>query len=181
MDGLGQPGTRQSRHRQALALQTSGDASQYIETGEHQHWWEFLTNIVPDRLFGSFVEGKILQVIFLAVVFGIAIKLVGKTGEPIIAASAPNTPATRPGRPRAPRYHESSRSPPVPCYQPNHRGTTGPLPPRSGPYAGQLPTLNPSDRHPCCSEGCTACTTSRRRTSWDQDAPRPDTTPCPRL
>ncbi|MEU1258496.1 C4-dicarboxylate transporter DctA [Streptomyces sp. JL3001] len=73
-------------HADPSTLKTSGDASQYIETGEHQHWWEFLTNIVPDSFFGPFVEGNILQVIFLAVVFGIAIKLVGKTGEPITAA-----------------------------------------------------------------------------------------------
>lgn len=73
-------------HADPSTLQTSGDASQYVEQGEHQHWWEFLTNIVPDSFFGPFVEGKILQVIFLAVVFGIAIKLVGRTGEPITAA-----------------------------------------------------------------------------------------------
>ncbi|MEU0673480.1 cation:dicarboxylase symporter family transporter [Streptomyces sp. NPDC006172] len=47
---------------------------------------EFLTDIVPNSFFGPFVEGNILQVIFLAVVFGIAIKLVGKTGEPIVTA-----------------------------------------------------------------------------------------------
>lgn len=57
-----------------------------VDKGEHQHWWEFLTNLVPDSFFGPFVEGDILQVIFLAVVFGIALKMVGKRGEPIIAA-----------------------------------------------------------------------------------------------
>ncbi|MFI5681306.1 cation:dicarboxylate symporter family transporter [Streptomyces cellulosae] len=73
-------------HADPSTLKTSGDASQYVSQGEHQHWWEFLTNIVPNSFFGPFVEGNILQVIFLAVVFGIAIKMVGKTGEPIIAA-----------------------------------------------------------------------------------------------
>jgi aerobic C4-dicarboxylate transport protein len=61
------------------------DAGQYIDKGEHQKWWEFLTNLVPDSFFGAFVEGDILQVIFLAVIFGIALKMVGSTGEPIIA------------------------------------------------------------------------------------------------
>ncbi|MGW0863286.1 C4-dicarboxylate transporter DctA [Streptomyces sp. NPDC002611] len=73
-------------HADPSTLKASGDAGQYIDQGEHQHWWEFLTNIVPDSFFGPFVEGDILQVIFLAVVFGIALKMVGKTGEPIIAA-----------------------------------------------------------------------------------------------
>jgi aerobic C4-dicarboxylate transport protein len=66
-------------------IQTSGKAQEYIESGESQHWWEFLTHIVPDSFFGAFVEGDILQIIFLAVLFGIAIKAVGPVGEPVIA------------------------------------------------------------------------------------------------
>lgn len=73
-------------HADVGELDTSGDAGQYIEKGEHQHWWEFLTNLVPDSFFGAFVEGDILQVIFLAVLFGIALKMVGKSGEPIITS-----------------------------------------------------------------------------------------------
>ncbi|CAL9335564.1 C4-dicarboxylate transport protein [Streptomyces sp. enrichment culture] len=73
-------------HADVDELDTSRDAGQYIEKGEHQHWWEFLTNLVPDSFFGAFVEGDILQVIFLAVLFGIALKMVGKAGEPIIAS-----------------------------------------------------------------------------------------------
>lgn len=73
-------------HADVGALHTSGDASQYVQQGEEQHWWEFLTNLVPDSFFGAFVEGDILQVIFLAVVFGIALKMVGPVGEPIIAS-----------------------------------------------------------------------------------------------
>ncbi|MFI8786112.1 C4-dicarboxylate transporter DctA [Streptomyces sp. NPDC055105] len=72
-------------HADPSRLNTSGDAGQYIQQGEHQQWWEFLTNLVPHSFFGAFVEGDILQVIFLAVIFGIAIKSVGKVGEPIIA------------------------------------------------------------------------------------------------
>ncbi|MDW6064650.1 C4-dicarboxylate transporter DctA [Streptomyces sp. FXJ1.4098] len=73
-------------HADVSGLDVSGDAGQYIEKGEHQHWWEFLTNLVPNSFFGAFVDGDILQVIFLAVIFGIAIKSVGRTGEPIIAS-----------------------------------------------------------------------------------------------
>ncbi|MFI6467033.1 C4-dicarboxylate transporter DctA [Streptomyces sp. NPDC050528] len=72
-------------HADPSTLDTSGDAGQYISQGEHQHWWEFLTGIVPNSFFGPFVEGDILQVIFLAVVFGIALKSVGAAGEPLIA------------------------------------------------------------------------------------------------
>ncbi|MFH8758622.1 C4-dicarboxylate transporter DctA [Streptomyces atroolivaceus] len=72
-------------HADPSKLQTSGDADQYIAKGENQHWWEFITHIVPDSFFGAFVDGDILQVIFLAVIFGIALKAVGKSGEPLIA------------------------------------------------------------------------------------------------
>ncbi|MGY0056318.1 C4-dicarboxylate transporter DctA [Streptomyces sp. LZ34] len=72
-------------HADPSTLDTSGDAGQYIEQGRHQHWWEFLTHVVPNSFFGAFVEGDILQVIFLAVIFGIALKAVGAVGEPIIA------------------------------------------------------------------------------------------------
>ncbi|MFD6279895.1 C4-dicarboxylate transporter DctA [Streptomyces sp. NPDC060209] len=72
-------------HADPSQLHTSGDAGQYIKEGEHQQWWEFLTDLVPHSFFGAFVEGDILQVIFLAVIFGIAIKAVGKAGEPLVA------------------------------------------------------------------------------------------------
>ncbi|MGX1673682.1 C4-dicarboxylate transporter DctA [Streptomyces sp. NPDC055400] len=73
-------------HADAGGLHTSGEASQYVKQGEHQHWWEFITNLVPNSFLGAFVEGDILQVIFLAVIFGIALKMVGAAGEPIIAS-----------------------------------------------------------------------------------------------
>lgn len=67
-------------------LAASGEPGQYVEKGQHQHWWETLTGLVPHSFFGAFVDGDILQIIFLAVVFGIALKSVGRTGEPIIAS-----------------------------------------------------------------------------------------------
>lgn len=72
-------------HADPSTISASGEAGQYIKSGENQHWWEFLTNLVPNSFFGAFVEGDILQVIFLAVIFGIAIKAVGKVGEPLVA------------------------------------------------------------------------------------------------
>jgi aerobic C4-dicarboxylate transport protein len=65
-------------------IQTNATAEEYISTGETKQWWEFLTHLVPDSFFGAFVNGDILQVIFLAVLFGIALKAVGPIGEPVI-------------------------------------------------------------------------------------------------
>jgi aerobic C4-dicarboxylate transport protein len=74
-------------HVDPATIETTDSAQQYIQTGETREWWEFLTHLVPDSFFGAFVEGDILQVIFLAVLFGIALKLVGPIGEPIIAGA----------------------------------------------------------------------------------------------
>ncbi|WP_243788426.1 C4-dicarboxylate transporter DctA [Saccharopolyspora gloriosae] len=75
-------------HADPAKLRTAGSAQQYVEQGETQHWWEMFTGLVPESFFGAFVEGDILQIIFLAVLFGIAIKAVGPIGEPIIAGVA---------------------------------------------------------------------------------------------
>jgi aerobic C4-dicarboxylate transport protein len=72
-------------HADPATIETSDTAKQYIETGETKQWWEFLTHLVPDSFFGAFVDGDILQIIFLAVLFGIAIKAVGRIGEPVVA------------------------------------------------------------------------------------------------
>lgn len=53
------------------------------------------------------------------------------------------------------------------------------LPARSGPYADQLSHEGYLLRHHHSSGARNRCTTSRRRTSWDQDAPCPDAAPCP--
>lgn len=68
----------------ASTLETTGKAAELIETGENQQWWEFLTHIVPGSMVAPFVEGDILQIIFMAVIFGIAINAVGKLGEPVL-------------------------------------------------------------------------------------------------
>ena len=74
-------------HADPATIEVGESAQKYIQTGETRQWWEFLTHIVPESFFAPFVEGDILQVIFLAVIFGIAIKLVGKVGEPVVAGA----------------------------------------------------------------------------------------------
>ena len=65
-------------------LQPTGSVKTLIETGESQHWWEFLVHIVPESMAEPFVEGNILQIIFMAVLFGIALNAVGKYGAPVL-------------------------------------------------------------------------------------------------
>lgn len=68
----------------AGTLKPNASAEKYIASGANQHWWEFLTKIVPDSFVAPFVQTDILQIIFMAVLFGVAVNLLGRTGEPIL-------------------------------------------------------------------------------------------------
>jgi aerobic C4-dicarboxylate transport protein len=68
----------------AGAIKPSEAAEKLIETGEGQKWWEFLVHIVPSSAAQPFVEGNILQIIFMAVLFGIALNAAGKYGAPVL-------------------------------------------------------------------------------------------------
>ncbi|MFC4105145.1 dicarboxylate/amino acid:cation symporter [Micromonospora zhanjiangensis] len=47
-------------------------------------WTDFLSGIVPTNPVAAFVEGNVLQIVFLAVVVGAAALLVGKAAEPFV-------------------------------------------------------------------------------------------------
>ncbi|WP_457947561.1 C4-dicarboxylate transporter DctA [Pseudarthrobacter sp. alpha12b] len=68
----------------ASTIKTSDSAAKLIDAGAHQEWWQFITHIIPNSVVGPFVEGDILQVIFIAVVFGIALNAIGKVGAPVL-------------------------------------------------------------------------------------------------
>jgi aerobic C4-dicarboxylate transport protein len=70
----------------ASQIETTGSAAELIEKGENQQWWEFLTHIIPGSVAAPFVEGDILQIIFMAVIFGIALNAVGHIGAPVLDA-----------------------------------------------------------------------------------------------
>jgi aerobic C4-dicarboxylate transport protein len=45
---------------------------------------DFLMNIIPTTFVGAFASGDILQVLFLAVLFGVSLALVGEKGRPVV-------------------------------------------------------------------------------------------------
>ncbi|MFF9899405.1 C4-dicarboxylate transporter DctA [Streptomyces longispororuber] len=71
-------------HADPADLRLEGDAGQYVKDGENQEWWHLLTDLVPTSAVGAFAEGDILQVIFVSVLFGVALKAVGPVGEPLV-------------------------------------------------------------------------------------------------
>ncbi|MFA1672982.1 cation:dicarboxylate symporter family transporter, partial [Rhizobium mongolense] len=56
----------------------------YTATAHEQSLTGFLMHIIPTTLASAFAEGDILQVLFISVLFGIALALVGKKAEPVI-------------------------------------------------------------------------------------------------
>ncbi|MFC3505072.1 dicarboxylate/amino acid:cation symporter [Micromonospora krabiensis] len=52
---------------------------------KHGSWTDFLTGVVPTNPIGAFVEGNVLQIVFLALVVGAAALLVGDKAEPFVA------------------------------------------------------------------------------------------------
>ena len=46
----------------------------------------FLLGVIPDTLVSAFVQGNILQVLFVSILFGIALAMIGDAGAPVLRA-----------------------------------------------------------------------------------------------
>ena len=68
----------------ADSIETSESAAKLIDAGANQEWWQFLTKVIPESMVAPFAEGNILQIIFIAVIFGIALNAMGKVGAPVL-------------------------------------------------------------------------------------------------
>ncbi len=62
----------------------SGAVQQYAQAAHESTIVGFLMSIIPDSLFGAFTSGNILQVLFVSILFGIALALIGERGQPIV-------------------------------------------------------------------------------------------------
>ena len=56
----------------------------YVEQAHESTVTGFLLNIIPDTMMSPFVSGQILQVLFVAVLFGLALARSGDLGRPIV-------------------------------------------------------------------------------------------------
>ena len=70
-------------HVDAAHLDTTAIAD-YAHKAHDETVVGFLTGIIPDTLLSALVDGNILQVVFLAVLFGIAMSLVGRPAAPVL-------------------------------------------------------------------------------------------------
>ena len=70
-------------HVNAASLDAKAVAS-YTKAAQGQTTTEFLLHIIPNTFVGAFAEGEILQVLLLAVLFGIALGQIGEHGRPVL-------------------------------------------------------------------------------------------------
>jgi aerobic C4-dicarboxylate transport protein len=62
-----------------------GDVSRYVDGAQQGSLVDILTHIVPSSIVGAFASGDVLQVVFVAIVFGVALSAVGESGRPVVA------------------------------------------------------------------------------------------------
>jgi aerobic C4-dicarboxylate transport protein len=63
-----------------------GAVATYVAKAHDQSITGFLLDIVPDTFFSAFTSGQILQVLFVSILFGIALALLGERGERVLGA-----------------------------------------------------------------------------------------------
>ena len=64
----------------------SNATAQYVEKAKETSAVDHLLHIIPDSIVGAFATGEILQVLFVAILFGIALVAFGERGKPLIRA-----------------------------------------------------------------------------------------------
>jgi aerobic C4-dicarboxylate transport protein len=78
---LWQPGVGMNVDLAALDAST---VKGYVETAERESVVQFLLGIIPTTFFSAFVDGDVLQVLFISVLFAFALVLAGERGKPIL-------------------------------------------------------------------------------------------------
>jgi aerobic C4-dicarboxylate transport protein len=70
----------------AGAAQDADKVQQYQKAAADMDWVAFFTHIVPSNIIKSFAEGDILQILFFAVLFGIAVNTLGESGQQLLGS-----------------------------------------------------------------------------------------------
>ena len=68
-----------------LASLNTAAVSSYVAKAKEHGVIEYFLNIIPNTVVGAFSEGEILQVLFLAILFGFALFALGERGRPLVA------------------------------------------------------------------------------------------------
>lgn len=61
-----------------------GAVGNYVRAAEDRTVTEFVLHMIPDTAISAFISGEILQVLFIAILFGVALALTGERGEKLL-------------------------------------------------------------------------------------------------
>jgi aerobic C4-dicarboxylate transport protein len=61
----------------------TADVSKYARQGEALGFVDFIMHIVPTSVAGAFAQGEIVQIVFFAILFGVALTAVGERAAPL--------------------------------------------------------------------------------------------------
>jgi aerobic C4-dicarboxylate transport protein len=70
-------------HADPASLDTKGIET-FAKTGEAQTVAGFFLHLIPDTIVGAFASGDILQVLVIAILFGVALAMLGPVGRPVL-------------------------------------------------------------------------------------------------
>ncbi len=62
----------------------AGKVGDYVAKAHDASIAGFFSNIIPETIIGAFADGNLLQILFIAISFGLALALVGPAGEPLL-------------------------------------------------------------------------------------------------
>lgn len=62
----------------------TGRVTSYVSAAHEQSVTGFVLNMIPETALSAFTSGEILQVLLIAILFGIALALLGQKGEPML-------------------------------------------------------------------------------------------------
>lgn len=63
----------------------TGSVATYASKAHESSLTGFVLDVIPNTFTSAFVDGNILQVLFISIIFGIALILVGEKGKPVVA------------------------------------------------------------------------------------------------
>lgn len=78
-----QPGAGMNIDPNSFSAEKVAQVNQFIDKGKQGGLVNFLMDIIPNTAVGSFTSGKILQVLFFAILFGFALHRIGEKGQPV--------------------------------------------------------------------------------------------------
>ncbi|HEY9226850.1 MAG TPA: dicarboxylate/amino acid:cation symporter [Gemmatimonadaceae bacterium] len=70
-------------HGLATASMAKPDVSSFVTQGKAMSFVDFMTHIVPSSFIDPFVRGEMIQVVFIAVLFGASLAMLGELGRPL--------------------------------------------------------------------------------------------------